>query len=56
MDTTRARRELGWQPRHSAQETLLELLDGMRDGADSAPLRWIHEQAGPCASASSCRV
>ena len=33
MDAARARRELGWRPRHSAKETLLELLDGMRDGA-----------------------
>jgi UDP-glucose 4-epimerase len=34
MDCTRARRELGWEPRHSSTEALLELLDGMRDGAD----------------------
>ena len=34
MDTTRARTELGWTPRYGADEALLELLDGMREGAD----------------------
>jgi len=34
MDTTRARRELGWAPTRGADEALLELLDGIRDGAD----------------------
>jgi UDP-glucose 4-epimerase len=40
MDTTRARRELGWRARRDADVTLLELLDGMRDGAgyDTPPL------------------
>jgi UDP-glucose 4-epimerase len=40
MDVSRARRELGWTPRHTAGETLLELLDGMRrrDGGDTPPL------------------
>ena len=33
MDTTRARTVLGWVPRHDAGETLLELIDGMREGA-----------------------
>jgi nucleoside-diphosphate-sugar epimerase len=33
MDTARARRELGWTPRRTAAEALLELLDGMRHGA-----------------------
>ena len=33
MDVTRAREELGWQPRHSASEALLDLLKGMREGA-----------------------
>lgn len=32
MDTTRARTELGWTPRHAADAALLELLDGMRRG------------------------
>jgi nucleoside-diphosphate-sugar epimerase len=40
MDTRRAREELGWTPRHSAQAALLELLDGMRHptGAPTPPL------------------
>ncbi len=33
MDTSRAREELGWSPRRSAEEALLELLDGLRGGA-----------------------
>jgi nucleoside-diphosphate-sugar epimerase len=33
MDASRARAELGWKPRHSSAEALLELLRGMRDGA-----------------------
>jgi UDP-glucose 4-epimerase len=33
MDTTRARRELGWEPRYSATEALAELMEGMREGA-----------------------
>jgi nucleoside-diphosphate-sugar epimerase len=40
MDTTRARTDLGWSPRHSAGDALLELLDGLADGAgaDTPPL------------------
>jgi nucleoside-diphosphate-sugar epimerase len=40
MDTRRAREELGWSPRHSSREALLELLDGMRHptGAPTPPL------------------
>jgi UDP-glucose 4-epimerase len=33
MDVTRAREQLGWQPRHSASEALMDLLTGMREGA-----------------------
>lgn len=33
LDTTRARAELGWTPRRTAGEALLELIDGMREGA-----------------------
>ena len=33
LDTTRARDELGWTPKRSAGEALLELLHGMREGA-----------------------
>jgi nucleoside-diphosphate-sugar epimerase len=41
MDTTRAREELGWVPRHTAGEALLELIDAMRrgEGLDTAPLQ-----------------
>jgi UDP-glucose 4-epimerase len=40
MDTTRARRELGWSPRIDAGEALLDLLRGLRggDGLDTPPL------------------
>jgi len=40
MDTRRAREQLGWSPRHKAGEALLELLEGMRQGAgiDTPPL------------------
>jgi nucleoside-diphosphate-sugar epimerase len=33
LDSTRIRRELGWTPRHTAGEALLELLHGFHDGA-----------------------
>jgi nucleoside-diphosphate-sugar epimerase len=33
MDTSRARDELGWTPRHTAGDALLDLLAGMRDRA-----------------------
>ncbi|MBE1536323.1 NAD-dependent epimerase/dehydratase family protein [Actinomadura algeriensis] len=40
MDTARARTELGWSPRHSSREALLEFLEGLRTGAgrDTPPL------------------
>jgi UDP-glucose 4-epimerase len=40
LDTTRARVELGWEPRRSAAEALLDLLQGLREGAglDTPPL------------------
>jgi nucleoside-diphosphate-sugar epimerase len=40
MDTTRARTELGWTPRYSADETLLDVLEGLRTsaGLDTPPL------------------
>jgi nucleoside-diphosphate-sugar epimerase len=40
MDTTRAREQLGWQPRHTATAALEDLLAGMREpaGLDTPPL------------------
>jgi len=40
MDVSRARAELGWSPQHSASDALLELIEGIRDGAglDTPPL------------------
>ena len=41
MDTGRARAELGWQPKYAADEALLELIDGLREGAgDATPPLW----------------
>jgi UDP-glucose 4-epimerase len=41
MDATRAHEELGWRPRYSASDALLDLLAGMREGAglDTPPLQ-----------------
>jgi UDP-glucose 4-epimerase len=36
LDTARARKELGWAPRHGADEALLDLLAGLREGAGLA--------------------
>jgi nucleoside-diphosphate-sugar epimerase len=33
MDTTRARESLGWTPRHTAEQAISDLLEGMREGA-----------------------
>ena len=40
MEVERARDQLGWQPRRSSGQALLELIDGMREGAglDTPPL------------------
>ncbi len=40
LDVTRAHRELGWSAEHTAAEALVELVDGMREGAglDTPPL------------------
>ncbi len=40
LDSGRARRELGWEARHTSTEALAELMDGMRSGAglDTPPL------------------
>jgi hypothetical protein len=46
MDTTRARTELGWEPTRDAGATLLELLEGMRDGADDDLPPLEHDAGG----------
>ncbi len=40
MDTTRARTELGWAPRRTSSQALLDLIEGIHDGAglDTPPL------------------
>jgi nucleoside-diphosphate-sugar epimerase len=45
MDSARIRRELGWEPRHSASEALLELLTGIRESA-GAPTPPLDPRAG----------
>jgi UDP-glucose 4-epimerase len=47
MDTTRARTELGWEPRRGADDALRELITGMREraGLDTPPL--AQETSGP---------
>jgi nucleoside-diphosphate-sugar epimerase len=45
MDTTRAREELGWAPRHTADQALNELLDGIRESAE-LPTPALSRQAG----------
>ena len=47
MDTARARRELGWEPRHTATDALLELLAGMREGTDIDPPPLARGSGGP---------
>lgn len=41
MDNSRAKKELGWRPQHSAKDALTELIDGMIKGTgwESPPLR-----------------
>jgi nucleoside-diphosphate-sugar epimerase len=54
LDTTRAREELGWTPRHSSVDALRELIDGIADGAGGStppltpdsPGQRAHEVAG----------
>ena len=40
LDTTRAREELGWTPRRTSGQALLELIEGMREaaGVETPPL------------------
>lgn len=45
MDTSRARHELGWTPRHSATDAIAEFLAGLRD-ADGGPTPPLAVDAG----------
>lgn len=62
MDTSKARRELGWEPRHDARAALRELLEGMADGrgTPSPPMRprehWPLDQLPPGAVDPDCVV
>jgi UDP-glucose 4-epimerase len=47
MDSSRARSELGWEPRFSAAETLGELIAGMRAGSDLDTPPLAREASGP---------
>jgi UDP-glucose 4-epimerase len=50
MSTERARSELGWQPRVGADDALLELLEGMREGAGGSTPPLDPETSGPARS------
>jgi UDP-glucose 4-epimerase len=50
MSTARARNELGWTPLRTAEEALLELLAGLREGADSATPPLDSDTSGPARS------
>ena len=47
MDTSRARTELGWTPQRSAEDALLDLLEGLRTGADLDTPPLSRETSGP---------
>lgn len=47
IDSSRARAELGFSPEHSAIETLQELLDGLREGADDQTPPLARGTSGP---------
>jgi UDP-glucose 4-epimerase len=47
MDTTRAHTELAWTPERSAEDALLDLLEGLRTGADFPTPPLAKETGGP---------
>jgi UDP-glucose 4-epimerase len=47
MDTARARDELGWAPRRRATDALLELIDGLREGAGGPTPPLDRDAGGP---------
>jgi UDP-glucose 4-epimerase len=50
LDTTRAREELGWSPRRSSREALLELMEGLREGEGMATPPLDPDAGGPARS------
>ena len=47
LDTSRAKSELGWTPRHDALDTLRELLEGIRTGAGAETPPLDPDAGGP---------
>ena len=47
MDVTRAREELGWNPRRGADEALADLLEGIREGAGYGTPPLARSTSGP---------
>jgi nucleoside-diphosphate-sugar epimerase len=47
MDCERARRELGWSPRHSSTQALLDLMTGIREGRTEATPATAGSTAAP---------
>ena len=47
MDSSRARSELGWEPRHSATDALRELIDAMHAGTDFPTPPLERSSSGP---------
>jgi nucleoside-diphosphate-sugar epimerase len=47
MDSSRARNELGWQPRHTSTAALLELIDGIRQAGDFDTPPLARSTSGP---------
>lgn len=47
LDSTRARRELGWEPTRTGTEALSELIEAMRQGADYATPPLARATSGP---------
>jgi UDP-glucose 4-epimerase len=47
LDVTRAREELGWTPRHGADEALMALLEGIRERAGFGTPPLARQTSGP---------
>lgn len=55
MDTSKARRELGWIPRHSSMDSAQELIDGLADGAVGTSAATGSESRSPMAIRGTLR-